>query len=294
MAGYQRNSNWWRKNDTLATCVRTILNCVDGANVKKFVWERRNICVERAAMRLLVGNGPGVGIIPHAKDLVSRLKIGVSPTLQEDALTQGRKKSIMEYLQSPSSRSAENSHKLFGSTVHFRFGLPSIEKDDLFAVEYRQAEAMGWLQLEKNKKLMKMLCWDVTNGATLENSADNLVYISSDSSLLKEIISDMIAVTFRAVPVFLQINASTTHSRHFSGKADNILISAVFDWLMVSQSQQIFVHRRTDWGKVPSSFSQSAFMYGLPIVYSKVGGFWTYNGIRYLFKLGEPHRRFLF
>ena len=134
----------------------------------------------------------------------------------------------------------------------------------------------------------------MTNGATLENSADNLVYISSDSSLLKEIISDMIAVTFRAVPVFLQINASTTHSRHFSGKADNILISAVFDWLMVSQSQQIFVHRRTDWGKVPSSFSQSAFMYGLPIVYSKVGGFWTYNGIRYLFKLGEPHRRFLF
>ena len=308
VTGYHRHSNWWAHNATQAACVRKILNCTDIVAMQK---GGRDICVERAAMSLLAGLGPGKGLKAYAKRLISRLKIGIKEKEQSSIfkIEQSIKQQILGYLekQDYNNDSSIDQAYLFGTAVHMRFQFPSVETDG-YTKKQRQAEATEWVAANKNFKLMDLL-WNITMNTddlalyTNKSAASaimndyTLMFISSDSEMMKEKIFEATLVNGtvlyrKLIPIYLPIHSNLTHLRHFEdieiGEDKDVLPSIIFDWLMMSRGSQVVSYRGVH-SHFQSTFSLSAAMYGAPIVFCEKAKHFVYKGKRLVFQRMQPH-----
>jgi hypothetical protein len=104
--GFYRSSNWWQHNRTLARCVRHILNCNESSStVQK---GGRHLCVERAALQLFAGHGPGLGMKPFASSIAARV-VGISS---------GERDMIRKYLSGETGE--QRQRPLFDASIHLR------------------------------------------------------------------------------------------------------------------------------------------------------------------------------
>ena len=294
VTGFYRHSNWWVHNITQGTCVRKILNCTDIVAMQK---GGRDICVERAAMSILAGRGPGKGLEAHARTLVSRLKIWIKDRGQGSTFSvqENIKRNIVDYLEGKDS--GTNQSSFFGTAVHMRFQFPSVENDGYTKLQ-RHIEATEWLSSIKSDRLMNLL-WNITmdNNAHVHTDDYTLMFISSDSEVMKEKIFEATCVNGtkfydKLVPIYLPIYSDMTHLRHFEdievSEDRDVLPSIIFDWLMMSKGSQVLSYRGIH-SHFQSTFSLSAAMFGAPIVFCEKAGHFVYKGKRLVFQRMLPH-----
>ena len=180
--GFYRNSNWWQHNRTLARCMRNILNCSEySPTVQK---AGRHLCVERAAMRLMVGQGPGTGLHAFAGSLAARLVGDVD---------RGRIRSYLTSTYRPA-----NVRPLFDASIHLRLQFSRIEADGVSSMANLN-EVLVWLNTDKHRDVfetfsasirskiesMRRQSVDQSRGSSSTSTEDGAfkVYLTSDSEV---------------------------------------------------------------------------------------------------------------
>lgn len=246
----------------------------------------RHLCVERAAMRLLVGHGPGEGMKDFIERITSRLVGGDIPT-------QGK---IRDHLLSVQNR--DEPGKLFAASVHLRLQFPSIENDG-FSQDQKEEEVRIWQSEPKNQRVLDSIS-NLIVESWAESKHRSLVYISSDSEPLKMILYEQLkklSNEYRSrsrlsynMAIYLPFKSTNlTHLRNFEQihKDSDLWPGILFDWLMLSSSQRIISFRGVQ-SYVMSTFSLSAAMFGAPIRFSNDSDHFVYSGKRVVFKNGAP------
>jgi hypothetical protein len=243
--GFYRSSDWWQQNTTLARCVKQTLKCPGrsrGTKHQNIQKQGRNLCVERAAMSLLVGTGPGEGLRRHADALTNRLVGSVDKRL------------VKEYLHNQYG----HEHKIFAASIHLRFQFSGVEQDGVTS-QISLIEITKWLSTEKNRQIFEFLSETLhTKIKSYLNNNPNYIfnrdnsnnmniqlYLTSDSEALKVLMYQYLSTNYSVS--YLPTDSRNPHIRTFETSTmkdpDAIWPDILFDWLMLANSEMIFSYR---------------------------------------------------